>query len=127
MVELIKVTACKDPQRWYSDYVGMTFVRLKDFLSPPGTSEWMVRTVDGHSNFIQCCDGEVVESLPLVETLPSQNLNELSFHAKQFAAILTRTINTNYESLEEYRADLLKELINLEDDIDVLLDTLDKV
>jgi hypothetical protein len=100
MVELVKVTGCKDPHRWYADYVGMTFVRLKDFMSPAGTSEWKVRTLDGTSNFIQTCDGHIVESLPLVtgpeNKTKDPDMEKIYHECKVFSQVLKNYLNSNY-------------------------------
>jgi hypothetical protein len=129
MVELIRVTGCKDPMRWYAKLIGQTFPRLVD-QSQHKSEEWKVRASDGYSNFILHSDGEIVESLPLVgdlqidpppllATIP--DLREVRLAAKSFKALVSRTLDEKFDGMLDHYPDILESLVALEIDLDEIL------
>ena len=126
MVELIRVTGCKDPHRWYAKLIGQTFTRLAD---PPsrGGLEWKVRAHDGYSNFILHEDGEIVESLPLVGDLqidaPGRipDVREIRLASKSFLALVSKTLNEKYDDIEYHYPDIVKSLVKLENNLDEII------
>ena len=129
MVELIKVSGCKDPSRWYAKFIGQSFMRLADHSHREGV-EWKVRTNDGHSNFILHDDGEVVESLPLVGDLqidpatklaPRPDMRKLRYEATSFKSFVSMMLDKKYDSLSDHYPDVLESLVVLEEDLKDIL------